>query len=312
MISEFAKVCRMPLRLIIILLIIFWFAACSTLTNPYVISESFIKSNYKRVGLLVTRMGYPKLALSPITLNTDYSIRIPKTDINIYPYPPKEQIDVYIEDESRLRESLPNYPYFEKTRLEKAKYYRNITPQLFQNVQYVMEKKGYQVLDVVEFSKKWPKPISEMTIDEILSSLSGIVDALFVVHYIDQGDREYDDLAHKAKFSGFTHLHYTVSMFSASTKERILYFHEDCGQIHQAIANDPDIKNDPENRDRIKYNKGTSFPGTKYYNSLELDFSDEEIIKYVMKLMRTGTTFRVYSGDLSFVAEWKSLESLIP
>ena len=107
---------------------------------------------------------------------------------------------------------------------------------------------------------------------------------------------------------------YTVSMFDASTNERILYFHEDCGEILSAIANDPDIKTDPEKSNRIRVSRETrgTLARTQYYTILELDFTDEEIVRYVMKYMRTGTSFTIYVDSLSIDVEWKSLESLIP
>ena len=74
------------------------------------VAENYNKGKYKRIGVLVARTGNMESwsGASPITLETDYARRVSRP----WKSESEPSINVFIEDEARLVESIPNYPHF--------------------------------------------------------------------------------------------------------------------------------------------------------------------------------------------------------
>jgi hypothetical protein len=230
-------------------------------------------------------------------------------------------IDVYIDDENRLRESLPNYPEYMTEglsnmgplRKQYTRYFKNISPQVYASVSRLLTEKGYEVFNVKELGRTWPKPVSEMTITDICGQLQGKVDALLVFHYMDIGDSYLYAITIETKDTGFSALSYTVSMFDVASKERLLFFRPLFPyRIGMAMAHDPEIISNPALKDKIsiahttEQHGSTSTKMTVYSYS----FSDDEVIQQAMKYICHGITYRV--DGIPGTQEWKGLDALVP
>ncbi len=298
---------------------------CSSLKS-YERSQTVDWSKYGRIGLLVVRVGnITPGVLAPITLEVDYANRIPKKELSASWLYLKEHIDIYNDDEARLRESFPNYPYIHKSRDSWSKYFRNISTEIYNMVASVLKQKGYQVIDVKKVSSSWDKSISEMKIYGIVDALKQSCDALLVLHYMDVGHYLSDDIV-----PGFSKLHYTLSMFDTRSKERILRFEQSnvWENFIWALAVDPKIIADPKvaivkDYGFVKYRPAIEFPiesqikiivhRSEYYSgtsrtkntTVKWRFTDEEILNHVLRYMREGCRFESDN-------KWKGLEEVIP
>ena len=290
---------------------------CATLESGIVVSDNFHKDRFRRVGVLVNRMGNVESwgENTPITLQTDYSNRISK------PWHSEKEPnqDVLIETDVRLREAIPNYPDYKPVgRFVYERYYGNITPYIIQNVSGIIKGKGYQVIDVRKIASTWPELWSEMSVEGIINGLANECDALFILHYKDFGPNKYNDIRFQSSSTGFTALSYTISMFDTKTMERIIFVDNIRIAPYHAISGDPEILEDPNLSKKIKKSSNPGyFTGglTKSSSSLSLDFSEEEIIRFVMKYMRRGTIYRHYyntSATDYFTTTIKGLEQIIP
>jgi hypothetical protein len=208
--------------------------------SRYYIADNFAKQRLRRVGVLVNRVAsrYPG-DLGRISLDTDYSRRVPRKPSSFN----EEQINVYIEDDARLHESVPNYPAFQlrERGSEEALYFGNLSPELSAAVQQALVAKGYEFVDLRAVMGKWSPPFTEMTVGRILAQLGGIVDAVLIVHYVDvqqrsvfhQWSENYGNISVQHSYgqtdAGFSTLHYTMSVFDVSTRERVLVYHEKDG-----------------------------------------------------------------------------------
>lgn len=290
---------------------------CAPLEGVVVVSDNFDKSRFRRVGILVNRMGNVEswIKNTPITLQTDYSNRISK------PWHSEKEPnqDVLIETDVRLREAIPNYPdYKPVARFVYERYYGNITPYIMQNVSEIIEEKGYQVIDVRKVASTWPQTWSEISVAGIINGLANTCDALFILHYKDFGPNKYNDIRFQSSSTGFTGLSYTISMFDTKTMERLIFVDHFRIAPYYAISSDPEIIEDPNLSKKIKKSSNPGyFTGglTRSSSSHSLDFNEEEIIRFVMKYMRRGTVYNHYLGTSTtdyFTTTIKGLEQIIP
>lgn len=294
-------------RFFIVSILVICFSGCSLeVYEPPAnfISQSYDKTRYQRIGIIVNRMGNVQDdygSIMPADLDTDYSVRVPIP----YKYGSETKSrDVYIGNMKRIKESLPNYPEYEAvSRFEYIKYYRDITPQIHENVRQTLIKKGYSVIDIKKAQKEWEKPISEMKIKNILEQLKSVVDILFVIHYMDRGPLKWDSVARRSNSTGFTQLKYTISMFDVVNKERVVFLeYEEISPI-QAISGDPEIQNDQVLKKKA----------IRHGASYSLNFSEEEIINFVMKYMRQGLVYKHYTDSIDYTTvRIKGLNELIP
>jgi hypothetical protein len=294
-----------------IILNLFLFSGCATLQSSQV-SPNFDKNRLKRIGLLVCRVGsFHSGVIAPIVPETDYSNRIPKRELSAGMLYLKEHKDVYIETDSRIKESFPDYPKIRNAYLRET-FFKNITPDVYRVVEACLSSKGYLVTDVMGASSAWDKPLSEMTVAEILSRLKGSVDALFVFHYMDM-----------AVAGMFAEIMYNFSIFDLSNNERVLYFNSRWPYpfIIEAIHKDPSVPAGTITKEEVSDSSSevsqsggrTGSRGKRflYWHNL----SSEQIAGYALKYMRygfppgSGSEFRpgLTPGSLP-----PSLESLIP
>ena len=290
-------------------------------TEPYepmvYVAPDYNKARYTRVGVLINRMGNiedNRGFIMPATLETDYSERVPIPMEYGSSATPR---DVYIGDQKRIRESIPDYPdYRPESRFKYVRYYKDVTREIFENVATTLSMKGYSVTEIREAEKSWPRRFSESTIEEILERLKGSADVLFIMHYMDKGPYLWDSINLKTSADGFSVLKYSMSMFDVRSKERILFVEYEEIPVYQAIAGDPEIKEDPQLMKKAEKVKWNNFTGRGLYKenaSINLMFTEEEIIHLVMKYMRRGLVFDYYYDSTSYqTVTIKGLEELIP
>ncbi|HWR72073.1 MAG TPA: hypothetical protein VN604_02780 [Nitrospirota bacterium] len=291
-------------------LLVFILLSCAPKKPPYEISNNYSKQNYKRVALLVVRVGNLSRVGCPVpvTLDTDYSVRTPQVGSTFLQYPAK--VDVYIEDEDRLRQSLPAYPDYPMHGFtEKVKYYKNITPQIYKAVSGLLTRKGYQVVNVQEAAASWPKKVSEMKVVEIVDALKKDADAVLVLHYADLGYYYGSAGGVSNEIKGFVELNYVAAMFDANTKERLVYYKFDgpyLDTIPRVVSQDPFIKGDPELAKKVKI-EGKR--GYSYRYAASLSFTEDEIIDFVMRYLCKGVAI----GETEESSwKWVGLDEIIP
>ena len=262
-----------------IILNLFLFSGCAVLQSSQV-SPNFDKNKFKRVGLLVCRVGsFHSGVIAPIVLETDYSNRIPKRELSAGMLYLKEHKDVYIETDSRVKESFPDYPRIRNAYMRET-FFKNITPDIYRVVEACLSSKRYLVTDVAGASRAWNKPLSEMAVAEIM---------------------------------------YNFSIFDLSTNERVLYFNSRWPYpfIIEAIHKDPSVPAGTIVKEKVsdsssdKGKAGSTRERYVYKHTL----SSDEITGYALKYMRYG--FPPGSGSEfrpGLTTGWlpPSLESLIP
>jgi hypothetical protein len=295
----------------------------------YGVGAQFDKAKYKRVGLLVARMGnqngFPFHHMPDITRQTNYADRRGG--------PPSlgwssDDTDtaVYIEEEARLRDLFPKYPIVScgsssSTWLPKisscAKLFKNITPQLSNHLSELLARKGYEVVDLRKTAAAWDRPISEMTVDEILGRSRGIVDAVFIFHYTDRGEFSYTVGSQvgphpvSGSGTGFTSINYSGAMFDVATRESIVSFHNgNHPPMNDAVmAHDPEILADPVQKKKVLKSQDDYDPEVDDYT--ETSFTEDEVVEYVAKYICYGVK---WSGHhwLAMDHEWKGLDAIVP
>ena len=268
------------------------------------VDAQYAKNIYKRAAILVNRMGNITYQCPvPVSLKTDYANRALRPTDYMEGIP---GLDVCIEDQSRIKESIPDYPYYRPYShiFKYVQYYGNITPQLTDNVSKTLSSKGYHVMDVKKLAKDWPRPILEMTIQDIINNLQGMADILFVLHYTDKGAFKYDDIARQRECTGFTELCYTISIFDIQSKKRVLFEELNFFDPLSAISGDPALQSDPAFKNRIQGREGST---TNFF------LSKNEILDLTMKYMRYGLVYRHnIDGTSSETVTIKGLEEIIP
>lgn len=315
-----------PFILLFPAILLFILLSCATTSPPYEISKNYQKQKYQRIALLVVRVGNDSHlgCPVPITVNTDYSTRKPKLDSEFNSISPGQYVaktDVYIEDEDRLRESLPAYPDYAGLRPAirgswVAKYYKNITPQIYKAVSDLLVQKGYHVVNVKEAAASFPKKASEMKIGEIVDALKKDVDAVLIIHYADIGYYYYRagrkiTGGSEIEMNGFVGLNYVVAMYDAGTKEQLLSFAKIMSGYGppmnlETIAWDPDIRNDPERAKKITV-EGHS-DSLARHSKISHSFSEDEVIGFVMRYLCKGVDIK--TGESSW--KWIGLAEIIP
>jgi hypothetical protein len=300
--------------------LIFLFTSGCAGFKTYEIAKDFNKPRHKRVGLLVARMGNRVYSgVSVITPQTNYANRIPRSQSTASFS--EDFVDVYIEDDNRLRESLPDYPDYStdglsnigSLRKQYTRYFKNISPQVYESVSRLLTEKDYEVINVKEQSRSWSKPVSEMTIADICAQLQGTVDALLVLHYMDVGDSYLYTVTNESKDTGFSALSYTISMFDVASRERLLFFRPLFPyRIGVAMAHDPEIISNPALKDKILLLETTERHGLASTTNTTFSYSlsDEEIIHLTMKYVCHGITYRV--NGVPGTQEWKGLDTVVP
>ena len=273
-----------------------------TSSLQYDVSSHYNKLAYKRVGLLVVRVGNQAGCFGPvpITLQYNYANRLSEKPSGFFVK--SDTHDVYLEEEGRLRESLPSYPYCSHlVDGSYVKFFGNITPQLSSHIGQLLGGKGYEVVDLRKIATAWDKPISEMTVDELLGRSRGTVDAVFILHYSDRGDflvkREGYE---RASGTGFSHILYAGAMFDVATKERTLSFDPrflSSRNIVEAIAHDPEILADPARRGKV-------IASDKEGEPTRILFSDEEVVQLAAKYICHGAKWGWN--------EWTGLDVIVP
>lgn len=284
------------------------------------ISKNYNKPAHRRVALLVARMGNRTYSgVSVVSYATNYAARIPKAQ-SAGSFS-EDYIDVYIDDEARLKESLPQYPRYESAALsnigsarkESMEYFANITPQVYDAVAGLLKEKGYEVSDVRELSKGWEKPFSEMTVGEIAARLKGTVDALAVFHYMDIGNSYLYAVTIEKKDVGFSGLAYTMSMFDVATGERLLFFRPlFATSIGVTMAADPEITTNPAYKGKYRLDTAvdTGWVRSTQQSSFSHSFSTDEIVGFVMRYLTRG--FKAFSKETNQPIEWQGLAQVIP
>lgn len=290
------------IRSIILYILIFQIFGCAPVVYQppvYYKSPNYDKIQYNRVGIIVNRMGNIQDnfgMIMPADLTTDYSIR------ESIPYDwesESEPRDVYIGNIKRINESLPNYPEYEpESRYKYIKYYKDITPQIYNIIDQVLTEKGYSVIDITAAEKEWTKPISEMVISNIIEQLKGTADILFVMHYMDKGASLWDDIATRRETSGFTGLKYTISMFDIVNMERVVFLELEEIAPGFDIASDPEILSDQTLSSKVQ----------RVGDNYQLSLTEDEIIAFVMRYMRQGLTY-LDGNDTRTI---KGLNEIIP
>lgn len=283
---------------------------CLAMSPNTLAPQEFDKSKYGRVGILITRTGGAGLgAPNEITLNTNYANRIPSKETN-------QPRDVYIETDSRLKEVIPEYPIAYSLKrgglfkfTSEVNYYRNLSPIIQQTVSNTFREKGYQVIDVAGVSQAFNKPLSEMSIAEILTALKGSADALLVLHYTDFGNSYYDDQHVRRTDKGFSSLAYTLALFDVTTGEKLLKFEPFYTiSIKNVLQNDQEIKANPELSKKLRYIDSPKedfergfFTRTRLgvwdatTTGMVFDVSEDDIIQCVMKYIRKGFKLENYN-----------------
>lgn len=295
--------------------LMFAFSGCATF-RTYEVSDNFNKQQIQRVGLLVTRMGNVTVG-SPaqITLETDYSLRTPKPQSTWGVT--TNSVDVYIEDDDRISESIPTYPKYGSAplqnigpiRKESEEYFRNITPELYAGISEVFMEKGYQVIDVRNLSKSWEKPLSEMTIKQILDHAAQDVDALAVIHYRDYANSYLYAITVNIKSEGLSWIDFTLSIFDSDTKEELLFFSPSTCNVQTAIAHDQNILSDPKYKDRISVSEYESYNKEESSMTISHQLTDEELIEIAVKYICHGVSWETSDGTK---LEFQGLDTAIP
>jgi hypothetical protein len=163
----------------------------------------------------------------------------------------------------------------------------------------MLATKGYEVVDLRRIALGWNKPISEMTVDEILGRSRGTVDAVFIFHYSDRGDVLGYVAERKTSSTGFSALGYSGAMFDVATKERILSFRPKLFRtenITQVIAADPEVRADPLQSGKVLK--------TERVWDAAISMSDEEVVEHVAKYICHGVKWGWN--------EWTGLDAIVP
>lgn len=321
------------------------------------------------VNRMANKMPCPP---AQITLETDYSICIPKviSTPTYYGLKYSEIIDVFIEDQNRLTSSCQFYPYYGDSRFIKLlmkeetnrkemgfsvktkdlidelrkkfkkdlrdcqcyKFYGNISKQIYDSIEQLLTDKGYSVVDVRKLSTHWNKPISELTVNKIISYLSDSVDALVIFHYKDIGyqyEADYDkksivspDWESTKEITGFSDLPYTLSLFDVSSNKRILWYELPSLKFYDIIEQSGEIVKTMGDytENYYKYNFTSFYIGSllqRYEEKREREIrhklSNDELIQYALKIMRYGYVGHgIYDFNKNNTYKWIGLEEVIP
>lgn len=234
-----------------------------------------------RVAILIARHGNQKVIapMNDITLTTNYSAR-----------PSNRPEYFFIDSEERLAESVPEYPKIQTNEEEdNQSYYKNLTPEITGIVKKAFEVKNYNAFDFTELSDAWAQTFSEMDIDDILTSLKGVSEYLFIMHYMDVGGTSVHSEIYKlnAVNCSLSSIIYAYSLFDVPSKKRLFSYAPLMGFITEySLLNNPAIMNDPQMRKRITVDcesrKTTGFIAITY------DFTENELLQLFSDALLNG------------------------
>ncbi|MBN1397616.1 MAG: hypothetical protein JXA06_06265, partial [Bacteroidetes bacterium] len=168
-------------------------------------------------------------------------------------------------------------------------YFKNITQEIYEGLKTAFEQKGYKVFDLKQLSRSWEKPFHEMTIEKIVTALSGKADYLFVFHYMDIGNSSIDSKTYrvKASNSGFTSMVFSYTLFDIAEQEDVFSYSPMIGfAVMPSIIYNPEIMENPELRKRIIINCNNENKDESY--KFSHDFTDSELIKLLLNNILNG------------------------
>ncbi|MCK5543059.1 MAG: hypothetical protein KAI40_10235 [Desulfobacterales bacterium] len=301
-------------NLLCICLIFFTYGCISS--NPvsyYNVAQNYTAAKINKVGILVVRMGnaFPYQTL-PLTPDTDFSITTPQ-----YGWHGKiseKTVNVYVEDEKRLKESFPYYPATSKGRLNfltdhyTFEFYKNFSPQIYTLLSNIYTSKGYDTINIAELSQSWDKPVSESSISEILKKSKPTVDAVAIFQYMDIGNNSLRIGSAASKREGLFNFEYSLYMFDTISEEVILNYSKDFpAGVIIALLNDPEITENPDYKDKVKkFSKGYGRWETLYFvNKLPENINSDSLMNYIENGIEIH--YKGY-GDM----KWTGLMEVIP
>jgi len=312
-----------------ILIFLVLIPSCMTPPKHLDVSPSFNKTRYKKIGILVVRVGCQDpygMSMAIPTPKTDYSNRSPKPGVpgldgGIGELP----IPVYIEEENRLKESFPYYPRTSnepvRTRFGSyvTEFHANLTPQFYAMVENVLKRKGYGTADIKKASVTWKKPISESRVEEIIDNSLSVADALLLIQYMDIGKTSSSEsigLSYKVQRRGYMDIEYNVAIFDCRTKERVLSFYKDhFPAFVVAMQNDPDIISDPVKQSKIASDVQSSADNIGFTKqsaetrTISVAFTEEELIDFLLKYIEKGIVYNLKGlGRI----KWTGLDEFLP
>ncbi len=312
--NQFIKLDRC-IKLTMAVLLSLIFAGCIETTPAiyYQVSENYKTTGINKVGILVIRMGnhFP-IATIPLKPETDFSNRTP--EYGWHGAISEDSRNIYAENSTRLNESFPFYP---KTTEKPIRYltdhysfqfYKNFSADISAMLSQTFIEKGYEVVDIMEISKSWKKPIAESTIEEIIEQSKSIVDSIAVFQYLDIGNSTSRVGSVSSERKGFIELNYSMFMFDTQTNIEILHYKKDFYPAAViALLNDPEIKDNPLFLGKIrKFVKG--FGGWNRYFIIN-ELPDEVITQKLMGYIKNGFLHKDENlRDLN----WTGLSAVIP
>ena len=279
----------------------------------YNVSQNFNAERINKVGILVVRMGniFPSQTL-PLTPETDFSITTP--NYGWHGAISKKTCNVYVENEQRLKKSFPYYPATSKGQINfltdhyTFEFYKNFSPEIYTLLSNLFKAKGYDTINIADFSKNWDKPVSESSIAEILDKSKEAVDAVVIFQYLDIGNSSLRIGSAASKRIGFLNLEYSLYMLDTISQEILFDYQKNfpAATIH-ALMNDPEITRNQDYTDKVKsFKKGFGRWETLYFvNELPEDVNSERLIEYI----ENGIT--IHTKDFGTM-KWTGLSEVIP
>lgn len=306
------------LRCFLLSLCLVLFPVHNSIPAKTLLPKNFDKSRYQRIAIIVCRMNSTELDLpSPITLEFDYANRNPKFQLKSNTK--LTETDIYIDDERRLKEVIPGYPLIaksEKSPKFEYRYYKNVSPQIYQAISAFLNDKGYQANDLKKLGADWEKPFSEMTVAGICNALKGTTDALLVFHYTDCGFSYVSEVSWERIDQGFSKFAHKIAMFDIQTEAQLLEYDAPMINLNSALHREynrknPDLKGRleilPNPQNEIQYDQGYWLKEKKglFFSLSHIyvhRYSEEEMIDILTRyIIKGNSTFNVIG-----------LEKLIP
>ncbi len=232
-------------------------------------------ASYLKIGILVNRMTN-KIVYSPMpktTLKTDYGIRQPTNNIN-----------VYIDHPKRLSESAPDYPRYTGSSVRLAlNYYKNFTPVFTKGIKTWFSGKGFNSVDFRKFAGENGINFSEMTVKAILGVSMDQIDALLILHYMDIGNFYVNTQGVKATNLGLGSVLYSIAMFDVKKQKRLFYYSSMFPlSIENVFFHDDAIMNNPQ----LKKKLNIELRDEKVY--MTHSFTDDELSKQLVHYFING------------------------
>jgi hypothetical protein len=149
----------------------------------------------------------------------------------------------------------------------------------------MLRGRGFEVLNVHQVARAWPRALSEMTVADVMNALGGSADAILVLHYRDIADYTYDSIRNRRTDKGFANISYTFAAFEIPIQRRILSAKEDGARVLSVVPFDPVIAGRPDLRSKIRIER------VGENQTVELALAEDEIIALAVKYIVKGVTF---------------------